>query len=238
VTTLKQIGSTSLYAPPGGEQFAFLLWETPGEPQTIPLEDTWADDGPAARIGYHVFVDALPSGTDAVALAKELRAELPAPITTGLAWAISPPSDYKLLGVVPMTVSPDVQIAGADFPAVAADAAIEVPAPMPPLTIPRGLWATAGAAEPTGWVITSPRPTDPLSARGLSVALLGQASGGISFQALLEAPATPTSSVKPLAAVSIDPRYPFDPTRTSITPLGADYLVSMDVNGTYHLAPA
>jgi hypothetical protein len=72
-------------------------------------------------------------------------------------------------------------------------------------------------------------------ALGLVAALTGAASGCLRFSALLAARATPGRTVKPLAAVQIDPLDPYSPDRTRVTPLGRDYAVVSEAGGGYRL---
>jgi hypothetical protein len=231
VTSLAAIGNTSLYAA-SGESFVFLLWDPPSPaPPSIALTDTWSDDGPAPHIGYHVFVDRQPSVAEAEKLAPALREALPAnPVTTGFAWAQSPPREFALLAAVPV----DIVDGG---PVVAADATISVPAPMPQLTIAAGLAASA-EFDLSAWTLTSPRPAHGRRAIGLGIALLGPAGGSATFEALLASKAVDKHSVKALAAVCITPLHPLDPQRNWIAPLGVEYVLSVDDRGEYHLSSA
>jgi hypothetical protein len=229
MTTLEKIGESRLYGPDrpdSGEAFAFLLSGSALEPPAkIPLEQTWSPDGPATYVGFHVFVDAVPSAPDAKALAEALDAKLPRePVTTGFAWAISPPHAFSLLGVVELTI-----VDGR--PAVAADSAIAVRSPMPALTVPRGL-AVDGREGLTGWSLTDPRG----AGVGLDVTLLGRASATVRFQALRESRVDGGHTIKRLAAVSIDPLRPFDGKRTHIRMLDREYRLSVGPPGVYHLS--
>jgi hypothetical protein len=228
MTTLLAIGRSGLYGPDSGEPFAFLLWSQPPEPvDSFPLEQTWSPDGPAVRVGYHVFLEGAPSGSEAEMLATALRGGLPQdPVTTGFAWAASPPKQFTLLGAVAVTIA-------GSRPVVAADAPIAVEAPMPALTVPQGLVIEAHPGL-AGWTLTDPRGQPGL---GLDVPLLGPACGDISFRGLLASPVGGDATVKPLARVRIDPLHPFDPGRTEIVPLGAEYRVSEAPAGSYHIAP-
>lgn len=247
MTTLLPTAAPGLYAPDSGERVVFLLADRSGPPASIPLGDTWRDEGAAPRIGHHVFLDALPNAANAPALADALAATLPpAPETTGFAWAISPPRRFALRAAVEMTLS----VGGAGGaggwggrPILAADAAVAIPRPMPSLTLPAGLAAVGvrGADGAfAGWTLTdlAAASADPPGAIGLTVPLLGGASGQLAFRSLLESPVSGDRSVKALAAVRLDPLRPLDPSRTSITPLGPEYALSADGAGSYHLEPA
>jgi hypothetical protein len=223
---LKEIKDSGLYQPDDKATFVFLLWAAePGRPKEIPLDETWGEDGPAKYVGFHVFLNAPLSGADAEALAAGLRGTLPPdPVTTGFAWTTCPPKAFSVLGAISMTIADGRAV-------VAADSPIEVPKPVPALTVPRGL-AAEGWPELTGWTLLE-RQGQP----ALTLALLGKACGGIGFQALLASRVRGDETVKPLAQVQLDPLRP-DPAHTSITPLGPEYLLTEGPPGTYKLALA
>ncbi|MBW3603013.1 MAG: hypothetical protein KY434_10000 [Actinobacteria bacterium] len=218
---LTRIAGTGLYAPPLGPRFLFLLWSTTGAPDTIPFAGTWADQGAPDFVGWHAFVDSLPQG-GAAGLEAGLRGALT--VDRGLAWAMSAP--FELRGAVPIGLGPDGR------PAVTADSALVMPEGMPGLgvaadlritALPDGLGLTDAAGQP---------------GQGLVVALTGADSGRLSFAALLASPVTDSGSVKPLAAVWIDPLDPFSPDRTRVTPIGRSYAVVGVPGGGYRLEEA
>ncbi|ADB53464.1 hypothetical protein [Conexibacter woesei] len=241
MTTLLPTAAPGLYAPDSGEAFVFLLADRSDPPASIPLGDTWSDEGAARSIGHHVFLDALPSGENALVLAAALAGKLPpAPATTGFAWAVSPPKPFALTAAVELTLSTGGPVRR---PGVAADAVIANRRPMPSLTLPAGMAAVAARGSDgafAGWTLTdlAAAAADPAAARGLGVPLLGRDAGAVAFVSLLESPVRGDRSVKALAAVRIDPLRPLDPRRTSITPLGPEYVLSTDATGRHHLAPA
>ena len=229
MTALVQGDVAGMYRPDSGENFVFLLLSGPSAepPDTLRLEDTWDQHQPARWIGFHVFLDAFPSGRQAAVLADELRRALPAsPVTTGFAWAGSAPNQFSLAGTVSMTIA-------GDRPSVAGDALVQIRPPMPLLTIPHGLAAQAHPGL-AGWTLCDPRAQP---APALDVPLLGPDSGVIGFHALLASAVGDNETIKPLAGVRIDPLRPFDPTRTSITPLANRYRLSVGSSGTYQLTP-
>ena len=230
---LTRIAATGLYAPPAGPRFVFLLWNTTGAPATIPFSATWADEGPPRAVGWYVFVDAMPQAGAAATLESDLRGALTA--DRGLAWAVpaTGSAPFELTGAVPIELDADGRAV------VSAASPIVMPTGMPPLGVAAGLRVTAlpteAGGEPAALGLTDPagRP-----ALGLVVALTGTTSGGVSFRAFLASPVTAAGTVKPLAAVQIDPLDPFSPDRTRVTPLGRDYALVHEAGGVYGLEEA
>ena len=226
---LTRIAATGLYAPPAGPPLVFLLWNANAAPATIAFADTWADEGQPGFVGWHVFVDAAPQGADAATFESDLRGALTS--DRGLAWAMAAASGapFELFGAVPISLDAD------DRPVVSEASPLVLPTGMLQLGVPaalRGVGVTAEAGDPAAVGFSDPAGQPAL---GLVVALTGAASGCLSFRALLASPATAAGSVKPLAAVQIDPLDPFSPNRTRVTPLGRDYAVVHNSNGGYRL---
>ncbi len=232
--TLVRVAGTALYAPGGGETWAFLLWDAAGAQPSLPLGDTWADRGAPARPGWYVFLLAVPGAAHAAELEAALRAALPPPAATGWAWsAYAAGTGAELRGSV--CVQPDQE----SDPAVAADAPVALPRGMPSFGFARGLRVAAtrdGVGEMDGLVVTRPAlPDEPW--RGIRIPLAGPLAGCIVFGALLESAASPDRSVKRAADVRLDPLRPFAPNRTRITPTGPEYLLAAAGDGTYRLEP-
>jgi hypothetical protein len=235
---LTRIGATALYLPPAGARFVFLLWNPAGAPATIPFPDTWADQGHPAFVGWHVLVDATPGAKDAPALESDLRGALAT--DRGLAW-VTPATGstpFALCGAVPIGLD------DAGRPAVSATSPIGLPKGMLQLGVAAALRVTAltdagdqllGGQDPAALGFADPAGQPAL---GLVVALTGPTSGCLSFSAFLGSPATPSRSVKPLAAVQIDPLAPYAPDRTRVTPLGRAYVVVSQAGGGYRLEEA
>jgi hypothetical protein len=223
---LTRIPSTALYTPPAGPRFVFLLWSPPQQPPAaIALADTWADEGLPARVGWYAFVPAIPSGQDAIELEKHLRGRLAS--ERGVTWGSSP---FPLLAIVAIGLD------DANHAAVATDAPVTLPPGLPELGFQKGLWLTGlGEDGPARLALADPAGEPRL---GLAVELTSKLSGGVWFTAFLESQAGGDRSVKPLAAVRIDPLNPYDPERTRITPLGPRYVLVHEPQGGYRLEEA
>lgn len=226
---LARISTTALYAPPAGPRFVFLLGDPTAPPASIALADTWADDGPPRAPGWYVFVPAAPAGPDAPAFETALRARLDG--HRGFAWATPAAGDLPFELVAAAALGPDPL----DRPMVTKDVSVALPAGMPALRIVAGLTATGlrgeGQAEPAALGLTDAAGQ---AANGIVAGLTGATSGCLSFAALGPSPVQGDRTVKPLAAVQVDPLDPFDPDRTRVTPLGPRYAVVAG-GGGWHL---
>lgn len=210
---LRLIASTKgLYAPPAGGRLLFMLAKPPSPPPGgIPFESTWADQGAPTEEGWYVIVPEVPEPADAVVLETHLRSTLSG--DRGIAWS-SLGAKPTVIGQVP------IELGSGDAPVVSADAPFSLPTGIPPLTIPAGLALAATAPGPSTLGLASPGVAPSL---GLAADLTGSTAGCLRFRALLASPVQGERSVKPLAAVRLDPLDPWDPQRTSISPLGPEY---------------
>jgi hypothetical protein len=228
--TLARIGSTALYAPPGGEPWVFLLWNGADAPTSLPLDETWADQGAPARPGWYVFLTAVPPEPAAAELETALRSALSA--ERGWAWsAYAGGPDARLRGAVPLKGD------GAGHPVVAADAPVALPPGVLSFGFAAGLRVAAShgaAGEMDGLVATRPTPY-PVPFTGVRVALAGPIAGCIFFGALLDSDVVGNRSVKAQADVRMDPLRPFDPHRNRTSPTGTRYVLIAEGAGAYRL---
>jgi hypothetical protein len=231
--TLGRLGATALYTPGGGEAWAFLLWDASGAHPSLPLADTWADQGVPARPGWYVFLPAVPLEADAPALEAALRGALDPPAATGWAWSARAArgNGAALRAAVP--VHPD----GEGRPVVAKDVPVTLPAGLLAFGFAAGLRVAAtrdAAGEIDGLVAARPDP-DAQPWTGIRVLLAGPFAGCIRFAALRESKVSGDRSVKEAAEVSLDPLRPFDQRRTWIGPTGAEYLLVAEGGGAYRI---
>ena len=225
--TLTQIGSSKLYAPPGVETWAFLLWDAT-TPKTIALSETWSDRGTPGRVGDYAFLLSVPSPAQAPKIETVLRGVFGAPNgATGFGWFRTEAAAYP----VPTTIE-------ADLPIVAAEA--KVPAgplqfyftPKLPIVAARD---SSGAMN--GLLFTDPRPAPGAGAYGVVLPLLGPLAGCIVFLGALQSTVIGDRTVKKLANARIDPLRLTNKERTRITPTGVQYVLSGNEVTGYHFLP-
>lgn len=221
-------GTQGLYVPPSSAKcrFVFLLWAPPSTPPgSIQLAETWVGAGRPAREGWLVFVPGQPQEVGTHEFENELRGKLDSP--WGIAWASAPPRQFDLLGAVKIE-------AGEGCPRVAADAPLELPAPLLSLGFAAGMdvLAQPDPAGLQGLDFRVPGYPGP----GISLGLTGSEGGCVRFEGLLESEGA--GGPKPLAAVSVDPLHPADAGRTYIEPLGPEYVLSRNAQGQYQLSEA
>jgi hypothetical protein len=236
---LQQVPTTTLYQPaqPGpGENMYFLRWETDAPPQTIPLEETWAESGLPPTSGYFLFLEAPPS--NAPSFEQAIRKILPAPTTTAFVWALAGPAasvqtllKTKLNDSGQPCVDGNTQLAllpgskGVGFaegsPVLAADVGgiiLGFVVTYPPLE---------GAQAPAPSGVSLPMTGDFVGCvqfAGLTDALAGQAGVG-------------ESALKTLVSVSIDPHRPLDPKRTYEIFTGENFILTQG-DGGYSISRA
>lgn len=231
---MTRIGDSALYAPAKGLTWLFLLWDVTDPPPSIPLTDTWSEQGSPARLGWYVFVSATPDRAHAAGLERALRDALPVPVATGLAWVGEDAgSGLDLRGAV--AVRSDDQ----GRPVVAADAPITLPPELLTLGFLAGMRLALRheeTGEPNGVIATRPAYDDqPWT--GVVVPLTGSLAGCLTLTALLESTVEHDHSTKLAADVRVDPLRPFDPERTRISPTGAAYALIAETDKTYRLLP-
>jgi hypothetical protein len=233
---LQQVLSTLLYepAPPSpGEHLLFLRWVTTSPPQSIPLENTWANSGLPDTSGYFLFLDELPK--DAPAFEQEMRKQLPAPTTSAFFWAVSGAAAVvqtllktKLNDSQPC-VDGNTQLA---LPPGLEDVGFADNAPVLSMT-------TDGFI--TGFVITHPALTSPQSSPlGLILPMTGPCVGCVQFEGItsrLAGTSAADSALKNLVNVSIDPHNPLDTQRNYMRFTGAQYILTRSA-GSYFITPA
>jgi hypothetical protein len=229
-TLLTRIGDTTLYKPGGGETYVFLLWDVSSPPQTIPLDETWADDGSPLRVGDYVFLLSVPPPDQAPALEKRLRTLFSAPETTGFGWVAAKDE---------LSTAVNVALTGG-LPAIAADTPVRMPPSAIRFTFLANLpvlASTDGDGKMNGLVMTQPRPGSAAGAAGASIALSGPIAGCIRFTGALESVVSGDATTKQLADVLIDPLRLTNPKRTYILPTGVRYTLTRTVTG-YTFYPA
>jgi hypothetical protein len=238
LTLLKTAPATPLYQPasPGpGENMLYLRWDTGAPPQSLTLEETWADTGPPSTAGYFVFLNAVPSLQDAAALEKALRSVLPAPVTTGFVWAIFPSKSSS-----PVHTLLKTKLNASGNPCVDGDTPLT--GLLGPIGVGFGDGSPVMAARKegfiTGFVVTYP-PVPPARLPlgiGVTLPMAGGSVGCVQFQGLIDAldnSASGASATKALVSVSMDPLHPIDPThpdRNRVTYTGAEYLLTIEGN--------
>jgi hypothetical protein len=222
---LTQIGGTTLYAPNGGETYVFFLWDAASPPPSIPMGDTWANEGAPERAGYYVFLLAVPTPGDAPALETRLRTLFSAPDTTGFGWVAATDA---------LSTAVELALDTAEFPIIAADTPVHLPPQAMPFTFSANLpvlGMTASDGTLNGFVMTQPRPQNPATAVGVSIALSGPVAGCIHFTGALESAVIGTQAIKRLADVLIDPLRLTDKNRTRIKPTGVSYTLTQTSTG-------
>src|SRR5258708_3874056 len=210
---LVRIGASSLYAPPGGETWVFLLWDDAAPPATIAIDETWADHGSPQRIGDYVFTLSVPAAPGAGAFEAMLRGVFSPPMgATGFGGA-----GKSAPGATPVAVK-----LISDQPIVAEAT---------PVNLPRGvltfgfmaslsLLATRDdSGAMTGLIATTPAPDSAAPVEGIALPLLGSLAGCIEFRGALRSAVDGDSSIKRLAQVRIDPLRVSDPKSTRVSPL-------------------
>jgi hypothetical protein len=235
---LTLIPSTNLYQPSAqgpGENMLFLRWATASPPSSLPLEDVWADVGAPASPGYLVFLNAVPSSGDAVALEKALRAVLPAPVTTGFVWANFPASS-------PLQTLLKTRLGADNKPCIDGDTPFNGPPGFPGLGFGDGARVTA--AREGGFInafaVTYPPEPGAMAplGSGITLAMAGLGVGCLQFQGLISAPGpvAEDSVIKALVSVSMDPLHPLDTNRNFMTYDGPEYRLTIE-DGKGSLSP-
>ncbi len=213
---LQRVQTTTLYQPaqPGpDENLYFLRWQTDAAPQSIPLEETWAESGLPPTSGYFLFLDAPPA--DASSFEQAVRKMLPAPTTTAFAWAVagSTPSVQTLL---------KTKLNDSDQPCVDGDTQLSSLPGAKGVGFADGspvLAARVGGLL-VGFVVTYPplEGAQTPAPSGVSLPMTGDFVGCVQFAGLTDAlggqAAGGESALKTLVSVSIDPHRPLDPKRT------------------------
>jgi hypothetical protein len=227
--TLTRIGSSALYAPPGGETWVFLLSDAASAPPAVELEETWSDRGTPARVGDYAFLLAVPSPSEASAVETLLRGVFGAPAgATGFGWAgKNAGSAYP----VATALDDGAPIVRSDARIPAGTLTLYFAAKLPVVA------ARDSAGSLTGLLFTDPRPAQGAGAHGLVVPLLGPLAGTVVFLAALESRVIGDRSIKALADVRIDPIRLTNKERTRITPTGMKYVLSGNAAHGYHFLP-
>lgn len=238
---LTRVPGTALYQPPKpADGYAlFLRWSTAAPPQTLPIEQTWSDDGAPAEPGWWAFTDAGSAPT--AATEQALRAALPAPAgATGFAWlGLARGSPVK---PTIAALAPD----GHGRPAFPAAVPVALPPGVYPLGFPAGAPVHGGRdgdGALVALVVDAPDPgAEPSPPRpGAAVPLVGDNAGVIAFTGFVPTTGgrregTEPGVVKALVAAQTDPVRPFDPKRTSIAPTGREMAFVPD-GGGWRLVP-
>jgi len=205
-TLARTTGTAGLYQL---EDLYFLLADTGGAPDSLPLDDTW---GPApAKVGYFVFVAAAIAAPSAFEAALRPLLLQPPPAASGAAWVAMDAN-----GAPSLACRVD---AGADG-RVAADAVVAAGAMQcvlpagTPLLASRS--ATGDLAGFTATVPTVPGGGTP-NGEGTSVPFFGAAGGCVCFTGLFNLFSTPTSAAAQVVGVQLDPLRPGDGARTRVT---------------------
>lgn len=240
---LHRIPMTTLYEPMDSiGSLLFLRWDLNNPPENIPINETWADSGPAVNPGYFVFPNAFPSASDATSFEIVLRTKLGPPVLTSLAWIVYTQSVEKGVEITINTLVP-VTMGTDEKPVVATDVKVGLLA---------GMKALGFAAEsPVFGVLTPstltrfsitypPQPSgQPPNGAGIEIPLDGAGVGAFRFQGLTNANATspPNQVLKSLLDVQIDPLRPLDAKRTYQKVTNRYYVLSQTANG-YQITPA
>lgn len=233
---LQRIKPTLLYEPkpPSPEEhLLFLRFNNTAPPDSIPLEQAWADSGLPDNSGYFLFLNAIP--TDPAFFEDKIRPQLPEPTASAFAWAIS--------GATPAVQTLLKTKLNNSNPCVDGDT---------PLSLPPGLEDLGFADNSpvlsitvdgfiTGFVVTHPALTNPqANPLGLILPMTGPAVGCVQLQGLTSRFAQPPandSAVKNLVNVSVDPHNPFDTQRNYMRFTGAQYILTK-IGDSYSIAPA
>ena len=232
---LKQVSSTLLYepTPPSpGDHLLFLRWATTNPPESMPLEQTWADSGLPNTPGYFLFLNVRPK--DATAFEQEIRNKLAesTPTTSAFAWATSnAPAAIQTLLKTELNNSK---------PCVDGNTQFSLPAGLESLgfTDEAPVLSIRSDGFITGFVITHPALTSPQSNPvGLILPLTGSFVGCVQFGGLTSRFAQQSagaSAYKNLVNVSIDPHNPLDTQRNYMRFTGAEYLLTENA-GVYFI---
>jgi hypothetical protein len=238
---LEQVSSTLLYEPTPsslGEHLLFLRWATTNPPESIPLEQTWADSGLPNTAGYFLFLNALPK--DAAAFEQEIRnllaqSENAAPTTSAFAWATSDaPASIQTLLKTKLNNSQ---------PCVDGDTQFSLPPGLESVgfTDNAPVLSIRSDGFITGFVITHPALTRPqANPVGLILPMTGSFVGCVQFGGLTNRFAQQPggdSALKNLVNVSIDPHNPLDTKRNYLRFTGAEYILTQS-GDVYFITPA
>jgi hypothetical protein len=248
--TLDPVGSTNLYKPqqPGpGEMMLFLRYIKVIPPQPIELEETWSQSGTPASVGYFVFFNQMPTPAQTPLVEVALRELLPPdPKASGFTWVKYNPTAKAgtNLQLIQVQFTLALKLNQSDAPSVSQDVTVPLPDGMKSLGFAAGAPAFStvdDANKIDGFVVTYPplANTQTPNDVGIALPMTGGGVGCLTFSGLISRAGnnTPSSVVKTLVDVQIDPLKPFNSTRTFQIFTGRNYLLSQDQNG-YHIAPA
>lgn len=236
-TSLVRIPDTTLYKPAQlspDEAMVFLLWDTTAPPATIELSDTWSDSGPPAKVGYYVFLNAIPPNASAKSFESALRADLDAPAATGFVWArYDAPSKAEVQTAVVLKMN------GANRPVIADNVTMQLPAGVETLGFGADAPVTASGSI-DNFVVAYPPLKGANSPRGPGIRIgisLGSV-GCLGFSGLVNVnPPEGERVLKTMVAVQIDPIRPFDPQRTYQVFSGRNYFLEKS-GASYEITPA
>jgi hypothetical protein len=229
----QRLTSSLLYVAQDGNHgsLAFLLWSAARAPQTLTFDQIWADSGAPQFPGYFLILNA-PAVTE---LEPVLRAAMPAPTATGIAWASFTPGSPA-----PATVALllRIRLGARGMPRVEGDTPVYLPAGMmmvsfkgkSPVAAVRDGGSVTALAISYPALAGAPKPLGP----ALRIELAGPDTGCLRFDGLVGAP--DSQAALPLMQVRIDPLAPFDPSRTFETYTGRSYAIRRNKAG-WHLAP-
>jgi len=225
----------------------FLRYSRVSPPQPLELEDTWSQSGTPASVGYFVFFNQMPTPAETPLVETALRELLPPdPKASGFTWVKYNPAakqgtDLQLIQIL-FTLA--LKLNQSEAPSVSENVTVPLPAGMQSLGFAAGAPAFASlddASKIDGFVVTYPplANTQTPNEIGIALPMTGGAVGCLTFVGLIDSAGnnTPSSVLKTLVDVQVDPLRPFDGSRTFQMLTGRNYLLSQDQDG-YHIAPA
>lgn len=247
---LTRITPTSLFKPPTPAAigaFLFLRWDVTAVPEQLSLDETWAANGTPLALGYYVFLNTAPAGSNAADFESQLRALLPnvPPTATSFVWVEYTEggptgTTVKIRCTVPMSLDTE------KHPRVATNVVVPLPAGALAIAFDEGTLVlpstdAQGFLQALAFTYPAlPGAQNPTGA-GITIPFAGTGVGCLRFQGLISLPGNDRGdaddAVKALVNVQRDPLNPFDPTRNFMTLTGQSYVLSHDQSG-YHLAPA
>lgn len=237
---LQRAKPTLLYqpTPPSpGEHLLFLRCNETAPPDSIPLEQAWADSGPPDNAGYFLFLNETPA--DLAVFEEKIRPLLPEPnasaFPSAFAWATS--------GVTPSVQTLLKTKLNNSLPCVDGDTQLSLPPGLEELGFTDNSPVLSITVDGfiTGFVVTHPALTNPQSnPLGLMLPMTGPNVGCVQLQGLTSRftqPPVNDSALKNLVNVSIDPHNPLDTKRNYMRFTGAQYILTKS-GDSYSIAPA
>ena len=236
---LTRISNTCLYLASGGAALVFLRWSTQTPPQSLDLEDVWANSGPPPTLGYLVFLKTVPI-VDPPALEQDLRELLPAPDDTGFVWAVYTPGGNP--PTVVQTLLATTPNAG-DLPCVDGNTELATLPGQPRVGFsdqsPIIAAYNAGCIASFGITYPPVSGSEPPRGPGATLPMTGGYIGCVTFSGLVDKLGAPqpksSTALKTRVLVSIDPLHPLDTSRNRQTFTAENYYLTDD-GGVYRLS--